>query len=124
MRVVHVIQINVTSSDPRLFGKHLLHMWTQHPDGHVTTQQRLLAKKLDSVADKTNAKAKDEKFDQNRFEAEATQCIKDQFAILSDAHHQLDMKKDMERVGHEKSEVEVLQVEVLEQRSDVEDSPS
>jgi hypothetical protein len=124
MRVVHVIQIQVASSDPRLFGKHLLHMWTQHPDGHVTTQHRLLAKKLDSVADKKSSKDPSQKFDKDRFVSAATQCIIDQFEYLSDAHHQLDENEEACKSELEHSNVKALRVEVTDQRSDVEESPS
>jgi len=123
MRVAHVIQIKVTSRDPRLYGKHLLHMWTQNPDGQVTTQHRLLAKKI-SVVHKTSKDC--EKFDKDRFIKESTNAVIEYFEFLSDAHHQLDPSRlpTKEDAELEKSAVQVFKVDIIDQRSEVEESPS
>jgi len=115
MRVVHVLQLKVTSSDKRLFGKFLFQTYSQGKDGRVKPVNRLMSKKLSSAQ---------MPFDEPRFMAAAEDAVKRQLTQLLDAHVQLHPGCPLEESQILESGVKVRNTEFKSHHFDVEESPS
>jgi len=115
MRVVHVLQLKVLSSDERLSGKFLFHTWTQVRDGKVRPINRLMSKKLSSAQ---------VPFDEPRFIEAAEATVKRQLSYLMDAHFQLHPHRLPEVSELVDSGVKVNSTVFKSHHFDVEESPS
>mmetsp|Transcript_22616 Transcript_22616/g.52736 ORF Transcript_22616/g.52736 Transcript_22616/m.52736 type:complete len:735 (+) Transcript_22616:138-2342(+) len=113
MRVVHVIQLQVCSSDPRLSGKFLFNTWQQMDDGRVRTINRLLARKLSTA---------DVPFNLERFVSFAMNAVKQELTHLVDQYFQMGSSVLPGRSNV--ADVEVTEVEFLDHRVDVKESPT
>jgi len=115
MRVVHVLQLQVTANDPRLAGKFLLQKWQQSSEGQVQSTNRLLAKKLSTAQ---------LPFDDERFGESARAAVNEQLKYLTDPYFQLDEGVTVSIEEQEPSGVVVKKVEFVGHRHEVEESPS
>mmetsp|Transcript_52771 Transcript_52771/g.139285 ORF Transcript_52771/g.139285 Transcript_52771/m.139285 type:complete len:659 (-) Transcript_52771:154-2130(-) len=115
MRVVHVLQLQVISSDLRLAGKFLLQKWQQSSEGQVQSTNRLLAKKLSTAQ---------LPFDEPRFGDAARAAVGEQLRYLTDPYFQLDGEEAVSEDKQEASSVAVQKVEFVGHRHEVEESPS
>lgn len=114
MRVLHVLQLRVCSTDPRQTGKFLFSTWQQYKDGRARVLNRTLSKKLKN----------DGLFDEARFTAASVEAVNDNFTYLEDTHFRLD-PKDLPRIQERvPRSVTVHGVEVLDHYIDVVESPS
>eukprot|EP00971_Amphidinium_carterae_P324069 6440154-Amphidinium_carterae.1 len=120
MRVVHVIQLQICSSDPRLEGKFLFNTWQQMGDGRIRTVNRLLARKLSTADVQFDALPKHEI--QERFEVFAKHAVEQELTCLVDPYFQMGASKLPERSN--RTEVEVAQIEFIDHRVDVKESPT
>jgi len=115
MRVLHVLQVKVGSTDPRLRGRFLYHTWAQAADGTSRLVNRLMSTKLS---------ARNLPFDRQRFAAEARTAIRDELSYLVDSFFSLDPDNLPEVSDLEKHAVEVRSVELVDHRVDVVESPT
>jgi len=115
VRVVHVIQLTVRSSDARLSGKFLFNTWQQTWDGKTKQINRLLAKKQ-SISKLP--------FDEARFSAAVADSINEEMAYIADTHYQVRPSELPRHDDLERSTYEVRQVKFVEHRNEVEESPS
>jgi hypothetical protein len=120
MRVVHVLQMVVCAVDkPQLSGKHLLQIWQSSPEGQVRTVHRLLAKKLSTRL---------LPFDEARFGQAAREAVKEQLQICADSVAIASLKRCKSKDDAlSKTAYKVTigdQVSFLDQRYDIEDSPT
>jgi hypothetical protein len=115
MRVVHVIQLKVTSSDLRQSRKFLFQVWQQSKEGFLRHVNRFMARKLSTSQ---------LPFDLARFTKAAKQAVQDQLSHLVDIHIRLSPNQLPDRIYGEHPEVIVKNVEFSDHRNDLEDSPS
>jgi hypothetical protein len=115
MRVVHVIQLKVTSSDPSLSGKYLFHVWHQMPDGLYKAVNRPMARKM-SIGLLP--------FDEARFTKAAAQAVQEQLSHLVDINFQLLPGHTPGLAEEHKANVKILSLNFSDHRCDLEDSPS
>jgi len=115
MRVSHVLQCKLTSTDERLVGKFLYHAWTQKGNGTTKAVNRLMCKKMSTS---------DLRFNEARFTDEAKGVIRSQLEYLVDAHYKIVPGRGIELNSVEHSAVSVKRVGFVDHRVDVEDSPN
>jgi len=115
VRVAHVLQLEVHTTDPRMSGKFLLNTWTQMPNGKARTVNRLLASKL-SLSQLP--------YDEKLFEQASIKAASEQLALLVDMHHSIDPDKLPKQEDADPSGISVLGSRFREHRSEVEESPS
>jgi len=115
MRVAHVIQLKVTSTDPRLAGKFLLQTDQQNKDGSHRSINRLLAKKL---------MIKGLPFGKERWETEAKSVVEEELSYVVDTHFQMNPERPPQIGEHERADAKIKKVEFQDHRVDVEESPS
>lgn len=84
VRVAHVLQLEVHTTDARMDGKFLLNTWDQLPNGKASTKNRLLSQKL-SLRSKP--------FDEEKFQEAAKEAIMEQLPYLVDMHFQVNPDK-------------------------------
>jgi hypothetical protein len=121
MRVVHVIQLKLASTDSRQAGKMLFHVWQQSGDGYIKNVNRPLSRKL-STADAAGAgKAT---FNDEKFRMFANQAVQDQLGHLVDLHTRVGPSMPPERIQGYHPEIAVRTVNFCDHRYDLEDSPS
>eukprot|EP00415_Alexandrium_ostenfeldii_P004234 UN4234 len=75
MRVLHVLQLKVNTTDPRMRGKFLYQTWAQAEDGLTRSVNRLMSAKLC---------ARDLPFNRQRFVREAKEVVKEDPTYLVD----------------------------------------
>jgi len=115
MRVVHVLQIKVMSTDARLAGKFLLQASVQDHKGVVRPSNRLLSMKLSSAENLS---------DLQRFHKAAREAVSQQLSTQVDVHFRANplgqlRKEEMHRVN-----TTVDSIVFVGHRIDVEQSPS
>mmetsp|Transcript_1321 Transcript_1321/g.3253 ORF Transcript_1321/g.3253 Transcript_1321/m.3253 type:complete len:686 (+) Transcript_1321:128-2185(+) len=115
MRVVHVLQMKVTSVEAAHHQKFLFQVWHQTATGQIRHVNRTMAKKLNTA---------DLPFDASTFEQVARNQVKDQLTFLADVHIRLQDKDLPTERSLEQSGVNVVKVEFSDHRFDLEDSPS
>jgi len=115
VRVAHVLQLEVHTTDPRMSGKFLLNTWTQMPNGKARITNRLLASKL-SLAQLP--------YDEQKFQQCSKTAVNEQLAHLVDMHFQLNPDRPPTLDDADASGVNVLGCKFKEHRSEVEESPS
>lgn len=114
MRVVHVVRLEVMSSDPRLLGKLLLLTWQQEPGGKVRTVNRLVTK----VANTLNLP-----FDDQRLKEVAAQTLQEKLGYIVDAHFRMGATTPMPAHLQE-SGVQIVKASLVDHHVAVEESPS
>jgi len=112
MRVVHLLQIKVMSSDARLGGKFLLHKWQQSRKGQFRAMDRLLVKKL-SVADLP--------FTNEKLVEVAAKQVNEMLPCIVDAHFQFPVQ-DSFFEGLEPTNVEVSRMKFRDHHFDLQES--
>mmetsp|Transcript_53267 Transcript_53267/g.65318 ORF Transcript_53267/g.65318 Transcript_53267/m.65318 type:complete len:342 (-) Transcript_53267:61-1086(-) len=112
MRVTHVLQLRVTSSDPSLTGKFLFSSWSESTNGKRRVTHTLPAMKL-TLKDT---------YDLQKFTTCASALLADQLSYVVDIHYRL--TADTSLSNCEPSGVQMKDVHYVEQRHDVEESPS
>jgi len=115
MRVVHVLQMKVTSPEQSEQQKFLFQVWHQSSHGQVRETNRTMAKKLCTA---------DLPFDDTKFKDSAIAVVKEQLSYLAETHVRLNKNQLPTKSGMEASGVKVLKVEFSDHRTDLEDSPS
>mmetsp|Transcript_90089 Transcript_90089/g.142351 ORF Transcript_90089/g.142351 Transcript_90089/m.142351 type:complete len:693 (-) Transcript_90089:107-2185(-) len=115
VRVAHVLQLQVHTSDVRMEDKFLLNTWTQMPNGKARTTNRLLASKLSlSLLP----------YDEQKFKDQCKNAINEQLAYLVDMHYTVNPQRLPTTDDADPSGVTVLDAKFNEHRSEVEESPS
>lgn len=115
MRVVHVLQVKVTSMEAAAKQKFLFQVWQQGADGNIRDVNRTMARKLCTA---------DLPFDAQKFEAVAKTVVNEQLSYLADVHARLSKDNLPTRHDSDSSGVKVVKVEFCDHRFDLEDSPS
>mmetsp|Transcript_20978 Transcript_20978/g.46203 ORF Transcript_20978/g.46203 Transcript_20978/m.46203 type:complete len:644 (+) Transcript_20978:82-2013(+) len=115
MRVVHLIQLKIVSTDPRLQGRFLFQVWEQSRDGSIITTNKLLARKL-SVADLP--------LEESRFALAAEQAVIQEFSHVVDVHYRVNPDRPPHKDNFEKLPLNIASVNFIDHRHDVEASPS
>lgn len=115
MRVAHVIQLKVGSTDPRQSRKFLFNTWSQTQRGQLKTVNRLMAKKVSTAH---------LPFDEDRFAAAAREAVSEELSYIVDVHFELNPScmpscEDMKPSG-----VSVSWAAFEDHRVAVEESPS
>eukprot|EP00435_Cladocopium_sp_Y103_P066098 s163_g28.t1 len=113
MRVTHVLQLRVASSDPSLKGKFLFSTWAEATNGKRRVTHTLPAMKLT---------LKDMPYDLEKFTTCASALLADQLANVVDIHYRF--TADSSLSDCEPSGVQMHDLHFVEQRHDVEESPS
>jgi hypothetical protein len=116
MRVAHVIQLEVTSSDPRLQNKLLFQTWQQGPDGKVRAINRLPSKKLSF--------REGDSFNEMRFVEAAENAMKNQFTRQTDVHFRMFSNRIPKKEDFPSADVKTVSVGFRSSHNDVEESPS
>jgi len=115
MRVVHVLQMKVTTLEEAANQKFLFQIWNQGADGRIRSVNRTMARKLCTA---------DLPFDAKKFEASARHVVTEMLSYLADAHVRLNPHDLPTKQNSEKSDVKVVKVSFSDHRFDLEDSPS
>jgi len=116
MRVVHVLQVVVRSTDPSLAGKILVNTWSQKQDGFVRTINRVISQKLAPGQGK---------FDESRFKLEAERVVKEKFTYLMDASYHVDPGGPQPKAEElELSGIRVCDMRFTGHHTDHEESPT
>mmetsp|Transcript_61573 Transcript_61573/g.177203 ORF Transcript_61573/g.177203 Transcript_61573/m.177203 type:complete len:678 (-) Transcript_61573:52-2085(-) len=115
MRVVHVLQLKVTSMEAAANQKFLFQVWQQGADGQIRDVNRTMARKLCTA---------DLPFDAQKFEAAAKTVVNEQLSYLADVHARLSKGDLPTKHNSDSSGVKVVKVEFSDHRFDLEDSPS
>lgn len=115
VRVAHVLQLEVHSTQEALTGKFLLNTWTQMPNGKARTTNRLLASKL-SLAEVP--------FDEAKFQRSSKNAVNEQLAYLVDMHFTVNPQRLPTTADADQSGVNVIGCKFKEHRHEVEESPS
>uniref|UniRef100_A0A7S4VZ71 Uncharacterized protein n=1 Tax=Alexandrium monilatum TaxID=311494 RepID=A0A7S4VZ71_9DINO len=116
MRVVHVLQLKVLSSDKSLSGKFLLQTSHQGKDGRVRSVHRLMSAKLSS---------KEMPFAESHFIRAAEEAVKRELFHLMDAHFHLHPEnQQFEASEITDSGVRIRSTKFVSHHFDVEESPS
>jgi hypothetical protein len=115
VRVAHVLQLQVHSSDPRMSGKFLLNTWTQMPNGKARTTNRMLASKMS---------LREQPYNEAKFVESTKNAVHEQLAFLVDMHFQINPENLPSMADADQSGVKVLESKFKEHRSEVEESPS
>jgi len=113
MRVVHLLQLKVTSSDVRQQGKFLILTWQQSKEGHTRHVNRLLAKKLS---------IKDLPIDEAKLVKAAQEAVNEQLPYIVDAHFQMQANKVPTIRDAEKLKIELRRMEIQDHTHDLEES--
>lgn len=118
MRVLHVMQLKVVSSDPSLKGKFLLKKWQMLPDEEQTPVYRLLSKKISTQYFPINDQ------EGGPFHKTAMAAVRKELKYLVNSFFQLrsECKPTLDEV--ESSDVKVNYVKFVDQHHDMEDSSS
>jgi hypothetical protein len=114
MRVLHVLQLKVCSTDSRLQGKFIYHTWTQRMDGRHQVVHRLMNKKL--TIGKTSV-------DKAVLVAHAESVVKQQLSYVMDPHFRLDPENMPKLETLEACQLKVHKVTFQDHRVDVDNSP-
>jgi hypothetical protein len=115
VRVAHVLQLEVHSTDPRMEGKYLLNTWDQMPNGKASPKNRLLSSKLS---------LRQGKFDEERFQEAAKNAVMEQLPYLVDMHFQVNENKLPTVEDAEPCQITVSRSKFREHRSEVQESKS
>lgn len=83
MRVAHVIQLKVGSTDPRQSRKFLFNTWSQTQRGDLKTVNRLMAKKVSTAH---------LPFDEDRFAEAAREAVAEELSYIVDVHFEINPK--------------------------------
>ncbi|CAJ1389826.1 unnamed protein product [Effrenium voratum] len=113
MRVTHVLQLRVTSPEPSLKGKFLFSSWAELLNGKRRVTHTLPAMKLT---------LKDMPYDLQKFSTSASALVAEQLSNVVDIHYRMNDKTSLSDA--EPSGVQVHELQFVEQRHDVEESPS
>mmetsp|Transcript_68968 Transcript_68968/g.194504 ORF Transcript_68968/g.194504 Transcript_68968/m.194504 type:complete len:675 (-) Transcript_68968:145-2169(-) len=113
MRVLHVLQLKVRSTDPRMDGKFLYHTMTQTSDGTERNVNRLLAKKM-SIANFP--------FTQQHLAEESKNLVRQQLTYFAEPHFRISPENPVKVKNLEVGSVEVRKINFLNHRADVEKS--
>jgi len=114
MRVVHVIQVRLQSSDFRLGNKLLVQKWAQNQNLQLSYVERPFAKKLSTRHNFS---------DITSLSLQARAAVKDELAHIADSHFEFE-GSDFSLDSLPKSGVEPCEVEYLRHWTDCEESPS
>uniref|UniRef100_A0A7S0FIA1 EF-hand domain-containing protein n=1 Tax=Pyrodinium bahamense TaxID=73915 RepID=A0A7S0FIA1_9DINO len=115
MRVVHVVRLEVQSSDPRLLGKFLLQTWQQEPSGSIRTVNRLMTRTMSTL---------NLPFDDQRLREEAAKTVQEKLGFLVDAHFRLGSCSPSMLRKLENSCVQILNASFVDHHISVDESPS
>lgn len=115
MRVVHVIQLKVGSTDFRQTRKFLFNTWQQMRDGQFRTVNRLMAKKVSTAQ---------LPFNEEKFAEAAREAVSEELTYIVDVHFQMDPRRLPSPDDLKRSGVSVSWVAFEEHRVTVEESPS
>mmetsp|Transcript_30048 Transcript_30048/g.70022 ORF Transcript_30048/g.70022 Transcript_30048/m.70022 type:complete len:664 (-) Transcript_30048:169-2160(-) len=113
MRVVHLLQLQVVSSDARQSRKFLLHMWQQSKEGHTRNINRLMAKKLSAAQ---------LPFNEDKLVGEAWAAIEEQLPRIVDAHFRMGRGDVPTPQSAPPTKVVVRQVDFRDHHYDIEES--
>jgi hypothetical protein len=114
MRVMHVLQLKVGSTDPRMQGKFIYHTWTQSADGQHKAVNRLMTKKM---------RVGNDAFNRQRFTEEAEGAVRQQLTYVLDPHFRFDPENPPIADKLEACPLKVVKVTFQDHRVDVENSP-
>jgi len=115
MRVLHVLQLKVSTTDPRMRGKFLYQTWAQAEDGLTRSVNRLMSAKLC---------ARDLPFNRQRFVREAKEVVKEDLTYLVDSFFNYNPQSPPCLAELDQQSVEVRSVDLVDHRVDVVDSPT
>lgn len=115
MRVVHVLQIKLASTDERLKGKFLYNTWLQTRDGTNKSVNRLMAMKMSTHSIP---------FDHVRFRKEARTAIKNLLTYFADHHFRFDPDNPPVISQLESRKIEVDNINLVDHHVDVDVSPA
>jgi hypothetical protein len=115
VRVAHVLQLQVSTTDERMTGKFLLNTWTQLPNGKARTTNRMLASKM-SLAQSG--------FTRENFEQQCKNAVNEQLEYLVDMHYSVNPDREATPQDADSSGVSVCDCKFVEKRQEVEESPS
>lgn len=115
VRVAHVLQLEVHTTDSRMEGKFLLNTWDQMPNGKASTKNRLLSQKL-SLRSKP--------FDEEKFQEAVKNAVQEQLPYLVDMHFQINPEKLPTLDDCKAEDITVVRSKFKEHRHEVEESPS
>lgn len=113
MRVLHVLQLKVSSPDPRLADKFLYQTWLQTADGVMKVINRLMSVKLSPG---------DDRFNCERFSEETRIAIEREFRYIVDPFFNLDPQNPTDLTRHTASDIDVLDTDLVDHRVDVAES--
>lgn len=113
MRVLHVLQVRLQSSDYRLGGKFLVSKWSQNENLQVSYVERPFAKKLKASQSMTDIEGLAE---------QAKSAVKEELAYITDSFFEFEEEFVLEEL--DKSDVEPQHVEYIRHWYDLEESPS
>jgi len=115
VRVAHVIQLKILSTDARQSDKFLFCTWVQDSQGRARTENRLPTKKL-NIAEMP--------FNEAYIVGKAQEAAKEQLLYIVDVHHKIRGGQLFTRDLFSKSDVTVVSAQFIEHRSEVEESRS
>jgi hypothetical protein len=115
MRVTHILQLKVCSTDPRLRGKFIYHTWTQRSDGSHKAVNRLMTKKLNMTH---------LPLDRARCSQLAELVVNQQLSFIMDPHYRLTPDKHPTPEQLDPFKTRLQKVTFLDHRVDVENSSS
>mmetsp|Transcript_34693 Transcript_34693/g.62995 ORF Transcript_34693/g.62995 Transcript_34693/m.62995 type:complete len:637 (+) Transcript_34693:27-1937(+) len=115
MRVVHLLQMKVSSPLLVKEKRFLFQTWLQSKDGRARDTHRFLARKLSN---------KDGPLDESQFDRAVNTAILEELSYIVDPHFQLEKQQPPNLDSLKPSTVKVQNVEFCGHRIDVEESPS
>eukprot|EP00928_Gymnodinium_smaydae_P055112 TRINITY_DN38722_c0_g1_i1.p1 TRINITY_DN38722_c0_g1~~TRINITY_DN38722_c0_g1_i1.p1 ORF type:complete len:688 (+),score=131.23 TRINITY_DN38722_c0_g1_i1:34-2097(+) len=115
IRVVHVLNLKVISSDPRLAGKVLFVRWQGVKNGSIRTVNRLISNQVSACA---------LPFDEARFKVEVEKAVKARLSYIVDNHFRLH-ESNLPRIeDFTPAELGTRSIKFVDHRCDFEDSRS
>mmetsp|Transcript_74727 Transcript_74727/g.219009 ORF Transcript_74727/g.219009 Transcript_74727/m.219009 type:complete len:831 (+) Transcript_74727:102-2594(+) len=115
MRVLHVVRLEVKSSDPRLLGKFLLQTWQQELGGGIRTVNRLMTRVMNTL---------DFPFDDQRLKDVAGKTVQEKLGFLVDAHFRIGSLTPAMLVNLQHSGVQIVKAHLMDHHVSVDQSPS
>eukprot|EP00933_Yihiella_yeosuensis_P016059 TRINITY_DN13867_c0_g1_i4.p1 TRINITY_DN13867_c0_g1~~TRINITY_DN13867_c0_g1_i4.p1 ORF type:complete len:671 (+),score=115.66 TRINITY_DN13867_c0_g1_i4:53-2065(+) len=115
MRVVHILQMKVTSPEQHKEGRYLFQTWVQRPDSAAIARHRFLARKISM---------KELPVDAARFERTVRKAVLQELSYVVHPHFNTQEMQNQDLSGISAAGVKVEWVEYLGHRVDVEESPS
>jgi hypothetical protein len=115
MRVVHVLQLKVCSTDHRMQGKFIYHTWTQKRDGRHKVVNRLMTKVL---------RIENASLNRAKLVADAETVVRQQLSYTMDPHFRLEPDKPPDVESLEAGQMSLRKVTFQDHRVDVDNSPT